>query len=187
MSCSWSPVKRPPTWSRYASASLRSRATVWITSGTFFRSTVLPTCSTTNASSGMRQSARPRARAPGAALQPPRIEEVARHVALRVAQRAGQDQTGGVHVLRPPARIPPGPASVLGLARQRADLGGEPHLEPGIGALQPVVQPMGVAVHRGPALEREIRDEKDAGHGAFGLTSPPLSKTPPSAPPPRHH
>src|SRR5438034_11596786 len=37
-----------------------------MTSGTFFRSTVLPTCSTTNASSGMRQSARPRARAFGA-------------------------------------------------------------------------------------------------------------------------
>ncbi|PYO82021.1 MAG: hypothetical protein DMD65_10210 [Gemmatimonadetes bacterium] len=39
---------------------------MWITRGTFFRSTVLPTCSTTKASSGMRQSARPRARAPGA-------------------------------------------------------------------------------------------------------------------------
>src|SRR5205809_2384883 len=37
-----------------------------MTSGTFLRSTVLPTCSTTNASSGMRQSARPRARAFGA-------------------------------------------------------------------------------------------------------------------------
>ena len=43
----------------------RNRATVWITRGTFFRSTVLPTWSTTNASSGMRQSARPRIRAPG--------------------------------------------------------------------------------------------------------------------------
>src|SRR5438105_2018655 len=37
-----------------------------MTSGTFLRSTVLPTCNTTNASSGMRQSARPRARAFGA-------------------------------------------------------------------------------------------------------------------------
>ena len=33
--------------------------------GTFFRSAVLPTCSTTKASSGMRQSVRPRSRAPG--------------------------------------------------------------------------------------------------------------------------
>src|SRR2546425_3177014 len=37
-----------------------------MTRGTFLRSTVLPTCSTTNASSGMRQSARPRERAFGA-------------------------------------------------------------------------------------------------------------------------
>src|SRR5207237_378882 len=61
-----SPFRRPPTCSRYASASLRSRATVLITRGTFLRSTVLPTCSTTKASSGMRQSARPRTRALGA-------------------------------------------------------------------------------------------------------------------------
>src|SRR3989454_4189547 len=50
-----------------------------MTRGTFLRSTVLPTCSTTNASSGMRQSARPRERAFGAseknARSTPRSEE----------------------------------------------------------------------------------------------------------------
>src|SRR5881396_1652215 len=61
MSCSCSPLNFPPTCSRYVSASARSRATVSMTSGTFLRSTVLPTCSTTNASSGLRQSARGRA------------------------------------------------------------------------------------------------------------------------------
>src|SRR5207244_7707036 len=40
----------------------------------------------------------------------------------------------------------------------------EPHLESRIGALQPVVQPVGVAVHGGPALQWKIGDEKDAGH-----------------------
>ena len=104
------------------------------------------------------------ARPLGVALEPPRIEQVARHVALRIPQRAGQHQAGGIHVLRPPPRIAAGATPVLGLACERADLGGEPHLEPGIGALQPVVQPVGVAVHRGPALEGEVGDEEDAGH-----------------------
>src|SRR6266480_8104533 len=52
------------------------------------------------------------------------------------------------------------------VARQVADRGGEPHLEPRIGALQPVVQPVGVAIHRGPTLEGEIGDEQDSGHVA---------------------
>src|SRR2546422_8147733 len=50
------------------------------------------------------------------------------------SQRTRQHEGRGIHVLGPPAGIAARLTPVLGLARQRADLRREPHLEPGIGA-----------------------------------------------------
>src|SRR5207237_5212088 len=95
---------------------------------------------------------------------PPGIKEVACHVALRLVQGPGQHELGRIDVLRPPAGIAPRAAAVAYVAREVPDRRGEAHLEPGIAALQPVVQPVRVPVHRGPALERQIGDEEDASH-----------------------
>src|SRR5439155_10863760 len=63
-----------------------------------------------------------------------------------------------------PARIPPRPPPMAPTARAVAGRGREPHLEARIGALQPVVQPVRVAVHGGPALERKIGNQENSGH-----------------------
>src|SRR6266516_4333467 len=99
------------------------------------------------------------------AAQPPGIQHVAGDVALRLMQRTRQHQLRRIHVLGPPPRIAARGAPVRPVARQVPDRRRQPHLESRIGALQPVVQPVGVAIHRGPALEGEIGDEEDSSHG----------------------
>ena len=110
--------------------------------------------------------------APRLEPQTQRIEEIAGGVAMRPVQRPGEHDPGRVHRLRPPLQEP-APA-VGGLARQRTDLGGEAHLEPRRRGLEPVVPAMGVAVHRRPALERQVGNEQNAvrvrGQPAFPVT-----------------
>ena len=92
------------------------------------------------------------------APQPPGIEIVPGRVTLRAEQRSGKDEPGGIDRLGPPPDEPPRPPAVARLARQLADMGRESHLEAAVLALEPVVQAVGVLVHRGPALERQIGD-----------------------------
>src|SRR5213594_1017983 len=100
------------------------------------------------------------------AAQPPGIQHVAGDVTLRLVQGTRQHQLRRIHVLGPPPRIAARGASVAAVACQVPDRRGQPHLESRIGALQPVVQPVGVAIHRGPALEGEIGDQQDPRHWA---------------------
>src|SRR5207302_9554524 len=70
-----------------------------------------------------------------------------------------------IDVLRPPAGIAPRAAAVADVAREIPDRRGQAHLEPRIAALEPVVQAVRVPVHRGPALQREIGNQENSGHG----------------------
>src|SRR6185503_9158820 len=118
------------------------------------------------------------------ALQAQRIEKVARGIALRAAQWPGQDDARRVDGLRPPAHecaraaLPSTAAAVVDLLRERPDVRREPHVEPGTRALEPVVEAMGVLVHRGPALEGEVGDEKDSAHeGLTNQATPELQRS----------
>ncbi len=94
--------------------------------------------------------------APGLAPQASGIKEVARHVPLGAEQGAGQHDSGGIHRLAPPADESARAAPVARLARQLPDVGGEPDLHARIRALEPVVQAMGILVHRGPVFQRQV-------------------------------
>ena len=94
--------------------------------------------------------------APCLAPQPQGIEKVPRRVALRLDQRPRQNHVHGIDRLGPPAPEGPRRPAVGPLAGQLADRRREPHLELEPAAFKPVVQAMGVAVHRRPALEREV-------------------------------
>ena len=100
----------------------------------------------------------------GLALDPPRIEIIAGRPLLRCMQGTGQDDARGIDRLRPPPHE--GRAATVALvgtrsrthriARQRSDVRRQPDVKSELTAFEPIVQAMGIPVHRRPAFEREI-------------------------------
>ena len=106
------------------------------------------------------------------ALDSPRIEVVAGRPLLWPVEGTGQDDARGIDRLRPPPHE--GRAATVALvgtrsrthriARQRSDVRRQPDVKSELTALEPIVQAMGIPVHRRPAFEREIGYQEDGRH-----------------------